>query len=272
MVVVKIGDGLGNQIYNYVCGYAVAKSSGEKLRLDTSECDNSNYRDYLLDCFGLDSHERESFPNKSFWQKVYKRLRRNIKYHVITENPKTYSIYDERVYKKPILRSRYLHGYWQNIRYFESCEEDIRRQLKARYNQRDEVKNLIEKLKNTKSCAIHFRGQDIAMPNEDYFQMAVDIMEQERPGCEYYVFTNDIEQAKSRLEKLRVAYKLVSGLGDFSDIDEFFLISACQNQIISNSTFSRWAAILNENSDKLVIAPTHGEKDYEEYPEEWIKL
>ena len=272
MVVVKIGDGLGNQIYNYVCGYAVAKSSGEELRLDTSECDNSNYRDYLLDNFNLDPHERESFPNRTVWQKVYKRLRRNLKYFVIKENSKTYSIYDERVYRKPIFRSRYLHGYWQNIRYFESCEDDIRRQLKARYNQPVEVKNLIEKIKNMKSCAIHFRGQDIAMPDEDYFQMAVDIMEQERPGCEYYVFTNDIEQAKSRLEKLGVAYKLVSELGEFSDIDEFFLISACQNQIISNSTFSRWAAILNDNPNKLVIAPTHGEKDYEEYPEEWIKL
>ena len=29
MVVVRIGDGLGNQMYNYVCGYSVAKHDGD---------------------------------------------------------------------------------------------------------------------------------------------------------------------------------------------------------------------------------------------------
>lgn len=159
MIVVKIGDGLGNQLYNYVCGYAAAKKTGEKLRLDTSECDNSNYRDYMLDCFKLDYYERESFPNRTVLQKIFKRLRRNLKYHVIVENPKTYSIYEGRVFKKPLFRNRYLHGYWQNINYFKSCEADIRRQFRPNYNQTEKVVNLIQYLKDNKTCAIHMRGK-----------------------------------------------------------------------------------------------------------------
>ena len=46
MVTVKIGDGMGNQMYNYACGYAVARKTGEELRLDISECDNSTLRDF----------------------------------------------------------------------------------------------------------------------------------------------------------------------------------------------------------------------------------
>ena len=38
MVTVKIGDGMGNQMYNYACGYAVSRRLGQKLRLDISEC------------------------------------------------------------------------------------------------------------------------------------------------------------------------------------------------------------------------------------------
>ena len=273
MVVVKIGDGLGNQLYNYACGYAVAKQTGESLKLDTSECDNSGYREYMLDKFAIDKCERESFPNKTILQKVFKRLRRNIKYHVIKENPKTYSVYDERVYRKPFVRPRYLYGYWQNIRYFETVEDDIRRQFQPNYPQTELVQNLILKFKNSNCCAIHMRGQDIAMPESDYFRHAVDYIVSKRPGCEFYVFTNDAEQAKIRLDKLAgVSYKLVSELGVFSDLDEFFMISACQNQIISNSTYSRWAAVLNDYHEKIVIAPTHNNKNDEEYPSEWIKL
>lgn len=82
LVTVKIGDGMGNQMYNYACGYAAAKRSGEKLRLDISECDNSTLRDYELDHFRVVYDEKESFPNRTFWQKLYKRLRRDIRYHV----------------------------------------------------------------------------------------------------------------------------------------------------------------------------------------------
>lgn len=49
--------------------------------------------------------------------------------------------------------------------------------------------------------------------------------------------------------------RYVTELGEFSDVDEFFLMASCQNQILSNSTFSTWAAYLNANEDKTVIMP-----------------
>ncbi len=271
MIVIKIGDGLGNQLYNYACGYAAAKKTGQSLKMDISECDNSTLRDYELGHFGLDECPKESFPNKTFWQKAYKRLRRDIKYHVIKENPKTYSIFDGRVFRKKRIRDTYLHGYWQNIGYFKMYEADIRRQFKPNYPMTEPVRNLIQKFSSTNSCAIHMRGQDIKMPSEQYFGEAISIMNRERPGCAYYIFTNDKQQAIDKLSKLNVDFHFVSEYGDFSNIDDFFMMSACQNQIISDSSYSRWAALLNENPNKLVIAPGH-KKNEEDYPDEWVKL
>ena len=69
-------------------------------------------------------------------------------------------------------------------------------------------------------------------------------MEKERPGLRYLVFTNDKEAAKEALEGEHTERKMtyISELGAFSDIDEFFLMAACRHQIISNSSYSTWAA------------------------------
>lgn len=270
MVTVKIGDGMGNQMYNYACGYAAARRANDKLRLDISECDNSTLRDFELDHFHVVYDEKESFPNDSVWKKIYKRLRRDIKYHVIFEKD-MYHV-DKRVFKKT-LRGKYLHGYWQCFGYFEEYFDEIRAMFTPNYEQSEQVKAFMEQFKNTPTCALHVRGGDLGGPNREYFQKAVERMQQEKPGVSFIVFTNDVPKAKECLENGNYASKMkyVTELGTFSDIDEFFLMSSCQNQIISNSTYSTWAAYLNTYPDRCVIVPDFRGVEMMALPD-WIVL
>lgn len=267
MVVVKIGDGMGNQLFNYACGYAAARRDGEKLMLDTSECDNSTLRKFELDNFHLKYDERESFSNQNVLQKLYKRLRRNLKYHVIMErevylnSDKRYDVndIDPRVFKKKRFRDKYLQGYWQHLPYFEDYLDEITEMMTPAYEQSGQVKSLIKEFQTTPTCAVHVRGGDIGGPGEHYFRDAIERMEQEKQGLRYVIFTNDRKAAKEALTRImgeragRMTY--IADAGVFSDVDEFFLMAACQNQILSNSTYSTWAAYLNPNREKTVIMP-----------------
>jgi len=58
---------------------------------------------------------------------------------------------------------------------------------------------------------------------------------------------------------------------------DMVLMSHCKHNIIANSSFSWWAAWLNQNSDKMVIAPKKWFNDvsintHDLIPSEWIKL
>lgn len=260
MIVVKIGDGMGNQLFNYACGYAAARREGEGLKLDISECDNSTLRDFELDNFHLKYDAKESFPNHTFWQKAYKALRRAVKYRVIKErevylnrNGK-YDVndIDPRVYEKKRFRDKYLYGYWQHLSYFEEYLDEITEMMTPAYEQSPKVRSLMEEFQTTPTCAVHVRGGDITGPGREYFAHALERMEREKPGLRYLVFTNDAKRAK---EALGDGMEFVSALGSFSDVDEFFLMSSCQNQILSNSTYSTWAAYRNRNPHKTVIMP-----------------
>ncbi len=267
MIIVKIGDGMGNQLFNYACGYAQARREGDRLMLDTSECDNSTLRNFELDNFHLKYDARESFPNRNVFQKIYKRLRCRLKYHVIKEREVfhnqsgkyTVDDIDPRVFAKKRFRPKYLYGYWQHLAYFEEYLGEITAMMTPAYEQSGRVRALAEEFKKTPTCAVHVRGGDIVGPQSSYFAHALERMAREKPGLKYMIFTNDRVRAREALSQMKGAVSAdiiyVTDLGNFTDVDEFFLMAACQNQILSNSTFSTWAAYLNKNPDQTVIMP-----------------
>ena len=54
------------------------------------------------------------------------------------------------------------------------------------------------------------------------------------------------------------------------------LMSYCDNNIIANSSFSYWGAILNRNPDKIVLGPSRWKNNMdglrELFPKTWIAI
>lgn len=70
----------------------------------------------------------------------------------------------------------------------------------------------------------------------------------------FFVFSDDIQWVNENIELPENTVYVDFNKGNDSWQD-MFIMSRCKNNIICNSTFSWWAAWLNENENKMVICP-----------------
>ena len=140
---------------------------------------------------------------------------------------------------------------------------------------------MLERTKSANSVAIHIRRGDFVknashgICDINYYQNAIEIIKNKIPAPTLFVFSDDLPWVQQNLKtELPIVY--VSQL-ELDETEELMLMSQCQHQIIANSTFSWWGAWLNQNPEKIIIAPKKWNNRYQKHykylvPEEWITL
>jgi len=109
-------------------------------------------------------------------------------------------------------------------------------------------------------CAIHVRrGDYLKLPDhhpfvgEDYLSRAVAEMNKLKGITRFRVFSNDIKWCKEFFEMMsEYRFEYVEGNTEIEDMEQG---SFCEFQILSNGSFATWMYYLNQNPDKLCIAP-----------------
>jgi hypothetical protein len=107
----------------------------------------------------------------------------------------------------------------------------------------------------------------------DYIQKAISLFPEDSL---FVISSNNLEFARKILPNL----KNVIFLEDEPYYIDFFILSLCKHNIITNSTFGWWSAWLNQNPNKIVIAtehwldPIHQEDTpmNDVWPENWFRL
>jgi hypothetical protein len=130
-------------------------------------------------------------------------------------------------------------------------------------------------------CSIHVRRGDYLKYSDvhfvqdiDYFRRAVDVVKDEVDL--YLIFSDDPVWCRNVLmaDDCFSDKNSVWFVGNEKDYIELFLMSLCDHNIVSNSSFSWWGAWLNNNSDKIVVTPKRwwAGDDTDIIPESWIKV
>jgi hypothetical protein len=172
-----------------------------------------------------------------------------------------------------------LKGYFQSEKYFK----EYRKEILELFTLPEEIQNKVrEKYKDVlekNPISIHLRlgdyqGQPSFHPVQkmSYYNRAMDLMPSDSI---YLVFSDDIEMCKSIFGESE-RFLFIEGNEDYEDM---FLMSLCSHNIIANSSFSWWGAWMNQNPDKIVVAPekwfgpSYKNNDTKDlYCEGWIKI
>lgn len=295
MIIVKLMGGLGNQMFQYALGRHLAEKNQVVLKMDLAFLKDRTarpdftYRDYELHIFNI----KESFASATEveaycatsknkvkqWIYALKQKLRPVRYH----HEHAFN-FDPLVLNAP--QNTYLEGYWQSEKYFKAIAPIIRNEFSIRHEINHRVLPLYDLVRNGNAVSIHIRRGDFVankginqfhgVCSLDYYYRAIEIMEAKIPDPQFFVFSDDIQWAK---ENLKFSSPHFFALNDQSvpAYEDMRLMSLCKHQIIANSSFSWWAAWLNNNENKLVIAPERWFNDSsvntsDIIPEGWMKI
>ena len=250
-VIVK--GGLGNQMFQYAF-YLSLKSKERECVLDTSLFDVvTMHQGYELErVFDISA----PIASRSW-------LHRNTVRILYKFKPKSLVFADEPfICCRDALESRrkYFMGCWIHPSYFVSIEEEVRNAF--RFNGISEKnRKFSEELKNIESVSIHIRrGDYLNTPiydvcKEDYHKKAIGRIIEKVDNPFFIVFSDDVQWCNDYLGRFNVNYKMVDWNKGKDSYQDMFLMTQCKHNIIANSTFSWWGAWLNQNKNKIVIAP-----------------
>ena len=259
MIIIKIKGGLGNQLFQYAVGKAVALHHKLPLKLDLTIFKTYKLHRYLLDQFAIQADtatEDEIIKLKGGNNVLFSALRKaGLVKRKSYFKEKRSSYFDVSVFKnKPV----YLDGYWQNELYFSDIRELLLKELSPNSSMNDLGCAYLDSIKKSNSVSLHVRRGDylnlknINVLDVDYYMKAVNYIRKIIEKPTFYIFSDDLEWCKNSLGFLD---NCIFVDRTKTEIDDLKLMSLCQHNIIANSSFSWWGAWLNQNCKKTVIAP-----------------
>lgn len=152
---------------------------------------------------------------------------------------------------KKITQNCWIDGFFQSEKYFKHHKEMILKQFSPNKQVLDFLKKFDHVLSN-KTASIHIRRGDYlkfyhihpVLPISYYHKALQNIP----PYDKCLVFSDDIEWCKLNFKGKKFIFI------EEKDYFELFLMSRCNYNIIANSSFSWWAAWINSQADKVVVA------------------
>lgn len=289
MIGAHIIGGLGNQMFQYAAGRALAIKNGQQLCLDTS--DFSDYK--LHQGFELARVFEGQFDIATSAQRLeWLGWRAGPRMQKWLRRPQLAALRGGRMVVEPhfhywsgfnqLSSDCYLVGYWQSEEYFKPIESTIRADFTFRQPLLERNQKIADKIAHCSAISLHVRRGDYLQNIKtygacslDYYQEAIRRISERVEHPIFFVFSDDISWVKENL-KINFQCEYVDHNRGVESYNDMRLMSLCKHHIIANSSFSWWGAWLNSNHEKMVVAPRQwfaNDNDVSDlFPQDWVTL
>lgn len=253
---------LGNQMFQYASLRGIASNRGFDWAIPSAGEFGNRYplRSSIYACFELDSLTDHNIIRTIASQTVVER-----KFD-----------FDEELFDSCPDNSD-LIGYFQSYRYFDQIKDSIRQDFKFKPDVADSAKKFLKDIDTSNAVSVHVRRTDYVsnsayhtnIPADFYLNVIKNIGNIDH----VVIFSDDIGWCRENFRGSDVLFS------DQSAYIDMCAMSMCRTNIIANSSFSWWAAWLNQWKNKLVFSPSQwfgpanahlNTKDL--IPKDWIKL
>jgi len=279
--------GLGNQLFQFIIGYILAKKNKINLRINIERY-NSYDRQFELDRF---PEIRKLNIVKIKDHKIYKILKIlgifkviNYFFHDKKKIENSPFIFNEEFLKEKIVKNVSIIGFFQSEKYFIHYKKIVLKLFRFPKIKDKLVQKYLNLIKNKNSVAIHIRRGDYlnnpkarhfhGILGENYYKKSINYIKKKLKNPIFFIFSDDIELVKKTFSFFN--NKKYIFIDTKSSINDLFLMSNCKHFIIANSTFSWWGAWLSKNKRKIVCAPKRWLRTRistpDIIPESWIKI
>ena len=266
MKIVNFTPGLGNQIFEYIFAEYLKKTFPRERIYGYY---NPKFLNLKHNGLEVDKVFESSLPPSTRWSDIIAFLCRSMSRIVpwIKATDKSFS--DKAIY---------YDGWWQDKRFFI----DTVKTIEFRQPLMDDVNiKLLDAISKSESVSLHVRRGDYLEPINaknyggictlNYYKKAIDIIKEIYGNPQFFIFSNDIEWCTENLQIIDAVF-VSNNLGENSWID-MYLMSYCKANIIANSSFSYWGAMLNKG-DNTVVYPKKWFNTHtpDVFPKNWIPI
>ena len=300
-LIVRIAEGLGNQLFMYAHAYSLSKLINYKLYIDDESgfIKTKEFRNYYLNNFKVsaeivnDDLKFNDF-NKNLKRKILKKTEfiRSKKKFILEKKYMNKTTKYEKIEPTVLDNIVYVEGHYESEKYFLKFKSELIDEFRFKNNLDLSENYYFDIIKKNKNNIISIcirtnrfserpgnqyniysknRSDQFVKDTIDYIYRAIDFLKNKIQNPIYLIWSNDFSNLKEYFPNenfIFVDNKVEKIITDFS------LLNECRNFIVGPTSFHWWGAWLNNENNKICIRPSNinPSKNKDFWPSNWIEI
>ena len=306
-VILRLSNGMGNQMFMYAAAYAISKLLNRELFIDEETAFSGNkISKYGLNALNFTSKiapKNLKFLNLNGYLKrkltiKIDKFRKNKSFYIEYKDKNKITFYDDSFLKKNFAKNLFLEGHFESEKYFHKFQDEIRNEFSFKHKDTFLNNPYYKLIKESNSVAICIRqhrfserfrtlnSDDLSksktFTNEqiNYVKKSVDIIKTKITNPKFFLWSNDYNNLINHFPENK--FTMIMNDKHISQDKkiglDLFLLSQAKNHIVIPSAFNWWGCWLSTNDEKIVYRPSNNyfsnfkihNKNF--WPEEWKVL